>query len=131
TCQLTRTSTAGPPSSYSIRNASQTRTARKPFCAFDPATTRMGRPNGHIGTRGTGFGAPADASGYVRFVPIDYEDLPDWTFTVTERSAGAYRCRATREGGVVGETSGTDPEALLADLRQWARGVEDDLGSRG
>lgn len=56
-----------------------------------------------------------------------YDDLPDWEFTVVERSPGVYDVTAIRDGGISGSASGVDPDAALADLRDWAKRVEDDL----
>jgi hypothetical protein len=60
-------------------------------------------------------------------VGFQYEDLPSWEFTVEEFSPGGYRVRATRDGGITGEGTGVDPDALLEDFKEWARGVEDGL----
>ena len=60
-----------------------------------------------------------------------FDELPSWEFTVTEQSAGVYRVRAVREGGVTGESTGTDPDGQIEELKVWARGVDDDLKKRG
>ena len=56
-----------------------------------------------------------------------FDDLPEWEFTIVEISVGVDRVKAVRNGGITGEGSGTDPETTLEDLRIWARRVEDGL----
>lgn len=58
-----------------------------------------------------------------------FDDLPSWEFTAIETSAGAYSVKATRDGGVVGEAAGADYDALILDLKQWARKIDRDLES--
>jgi hypothetical protein len=57
-------------------------------------------------------------------VGIQRADLPAWEFTVNEVSPGVYRVRATRDGGITGDATGSDPDELLDDLQRWARKVE-------
>lgn len=61
---------------------------------------------------------------------FQYDDVPLWEFTLEEFSPGGYRVRAVRDGGITGEGSGVDPDALLEDLRRWARAVDNDLANR-
>jgi hypothetical protein len=57
-------------------------------------------------------------------VGIQRADLPAWEFTVTEVNLGVYRVRATRDGGITGDATGSDPDELLDDLQDWAKTVE-------
>jgi len=59
-----------------------------------------------------------------------FDDLPDWEFTVKEFSPGGYRVVAIRNGGIRGEGTGSDPEGLLEDYKEWARKVDRDLAAR-
>jgi hypothetical protein len=59
-----------------------------------------------------------------------FDDPPHWEFTINEVSARVYRLRATREGGINGEGTGLDADALLDDFKKWARKVEDKLAQR-
>lgn len=59
-----------------------------------------------------------------------FEDLPKWDFWVNEFSASGWRVTAVREGGITGEGTGSDPEALLDDYYRWALGVDRDLLAR-
>lgn len=59
-----------------------------------------------------------------------FDDLPEWEFTVREVSPGTYRLLAVRNGGIRGEATGTDPDAMLSDYKEWARKVEQDLADR-
>jgi hypothetical protein len=61
---------------------------------------------------------------------VEFADLPHWEFTVIEFSPGGYTVRAIRDGGITGEGSGSDPESLLEDLKQWASGIDRELDSR-
>lgn len=61
---------------------------------------------------------------------MDCQDLPLWEFTERELSPGLYEVVAARDGGITGSGSGTDPEALMADLREWARKVDAEVGDR-
>lgn len=61
---------------------------------------------------------------------FEFDDLPHWEFTVAEESAGVYRVTAVRDGGIRGDGRGSEPEALMADLKDWARKTERDLASR-
>ena len=58
---------------------------------------------------------------------IQYDDLPGWEFTVEEQSAGLYRLEVARDGGITGGGTGTDPDALLDEYKEWARKVEAEL----
>jgi hypothetical protein len=58
---------------------------------------------------------------------LEFVDLPEWEFTVTEKSAGIYEIRAVRNGGIHGESTGANYDALLDDLKDWARQVDADL----
>lgn len=59
-----------------------------------------------------------------------FKDLPHWRFTAKEISGGVYRVRAERDGGVTGEGTGTDTDALFEDYRKWALEVESELSDR-
>lgn len=59
-----------------------------------------------------------------------FDDLPAWEFTVKEVSPGTYCVTAVRNGGVRGEGTGTDPDALLEDYKGWAHKVDRDLEER-
>lgn len=63
-------------------------------------------------------------------VGTQFPELPGWEFSVTKTSAGAYSVRAIRDGGIRGESSGDEPDELIAELRGWASRVDDDLRSR-
>jgi hypothetical protein len=41
-----------------------------------------------------------------------------------------YEIRATRDGGVRGESTGSDYATLLQDLKRWAHGVDEDFARR-
>ena len=47
-----------------------------------------------------------------------------------EFTPSGYRVTAEREGGITGEATGSDPDSLLEEYRQWALGVDRDLRSR-
>lgn len=49
-----------------------------------------------------------------------FPELPGWAFEVDEVSAGVYRVRGVDEAGRSVESTGTDPEALLASCRSSA-----------
>jgi hypothetical protein len=57
-------------------------------------------------------------------VGIQRPDLPAWEFTVNQVNPDVYRVRATRDGGITGDATGSDPDELLEDLQQWAKKVE-------
>ena len=59
-----------------------------------------------------------------------FDDLPHWEFTAEEISVGVYRVRAVRDGGITGEGTGTDSDALFEEYRKWALRVEGDLAER-
>lgn len=59
-----------------------------------------------------------------------FDDLPEWEFSVREVSPGTYCLSAVRNGGIRGEATGTDPDAMLSDYKEWARNVERDLADR-
>jgi len=61
---------------------------------------------------------------------FQFDDLPHWEFTILERSVGVYNVTAIRDGGVRGESAGSDPDALMEDLKVWARKTERDLAAR-
>jgi hypothetical protein len=61
---------------------------------------------------------------------LQFDDLPKWEFAVVERSPGIYEIRAVRDGGVHGESTGSDYDTLLEDLKRWAHGVDEDLARR-
>jgi hypothetical protein len=63
-------------------------------------------------------------------VTQQFDELLAWEFTVTEQSPGVYRVKATRHGGVTGESTGTDPDEQIEGLRRWAVGVERELAQR-
>jgi hypothetical protein len=62
----------------------------------------------------------------MRPVGVQTADLPAWEFTVNEVAPGVYQVRATRDGGITGEATGSDPDELLDDLKRWAARVEAD-----
>lgn len=49
-----------------------------------------------------------------------FPELPGWTFEMDEVSAGVYRVRGVDEAGRSVESTGTDPDALLASCRSSA-----------
>jgi hypothetical protein len=51
---------------------------------------------------------------------VEGKRLDDWTFSVEEVSAGAYRGKGLDSAGRSVESSGTDPDALLEKLKEWA-----------
>jgi hypothetical protein len=53
------------------------------------------------------------------------DELPGWTFTVDELSAGVYRVEGRDAVGRTVSMTGTDPERLLADAQDWARKKDD------
>ena len=61
---------------------------------------------------------------------IQFEDLPEWEFTVVEQSAGIYQITAVRNGGIHGDSTGSDFDGLMEDLKAWARKTERDLAAR-
>ena len=52
---------------------------------------------------------------------MDDADLADWTFEVSERSAGVYEGLGSHPSGANVHAVGTDPEELLDRLRAEAR----------
>lgn len=52
-----------------------------------------------------------------------YADLPGWTFTIDEVSAGAYRVLAVDSAGRSVEAAGSDPEELLEHCRARAHWI--------
>lgn len=62
---------------------------------------------------------------------LQFDDLPLWEFTMIEMSPGIYRVTAVRDGGIRGESSGSGPEAMMEDLKDWARKTDLDLEARG
>jgi hypothetical protein len=63
-------------------------------------------------------------------VGFQFDDLPHWEFSIEEFSPGGYRLHAVRDGGIHGEGTGVDPDALLEEFKTWARRVEEDLAGR-
>ena len=61
---------------------------------------------------------------------FEFDDLPHWEFTMVEMSPGIYRVTAVRDGGIRGESSGSGPDAMMEDLKDWARKTELDLAAR-
>lgn len=59
-----------------------------------------------------------------------FDDLPEWEFTGNEFSPSGYRVIAVRNGGIRGEGTGSDPDSLMEDYKEWARRVERDLVAR-
>ena len=57
---------------------------------------------------------------------IEYDDLPLWEFSVSEVAAGVYRVRAVRDGRITGETTSTDPDDALQELKHWAQQIDDE-----
>jgi hypothetical protein len=58
------------------------------------------------------------------------DELPGWTFTVSEISAGVYRVEGRDLDGRSVSLTGNDPEELLEDARVWAVKNEDSLPIR-
>ena len=54
-------------------------------------------------------------------MPIEFPDLPGWTFNVEEVSFGVYRVFGRDEAGRSIAKSGTDPDTLLEECRIEAR----------
>lgn len=52
-----------------------------------------------------------------------FRDLPGWSFDVTERSAGVYEVVGTGAHGRRVQSTGMDPEAVLAECRKMAATV--------
>jgi hypothetical protein len=59
-----------------------------------------------------------------------FPELPGWTFTADEVSAGVYTVSARDESGRSMETTGTDYDALLEDARRWAAEHMHDVPTR-
>ena len=49
----------------------------------------------------------------------EFEKFSDWTFKVDEVSANVYRVIAKHHRGYTTESTGTDPNELLADVMDW------------
>lgn len=49
-----------------------------------------------------------------------YDDLPDWTFDIDERSAGVYCVIAINSSGNAITKFGTNPEILIEECRHEA-----------
>jgi hypothetical protein len=47
------------------------------------------------------------------------DDLPEWSFSVDEVSAGVYRAAGLDLAGRSVQTTSTDPEAALQDAGRW------------
>lgn len=58
-----------------------------------------------------------------------FDDLPEWEVTVNEFWQGGYCVVATRNGGIRGEGTGSDPDSVHEDCKDWARRVERDLAA--
>lgn len=61
---------------------------------------------------------------------IQFDDLPSWEFSSVEITPGIYSVKATRDGGVVGESTGSHHETMVEGLRDWALKVDRDLADR-
>lgn len=61
---------------------------------------------------------------------FEFDDLPDWEFTIVEMSVGIYRVTAVRDGGIRGESTGPDAEPMMEDLKIWARKTDIDLSAK-
>ena len=61
---------------------------------------------------------------------FEFDDLPHWEFTVSEVSAGICKVTAVRDGGIRGESTGSGPDLLMQDLKDWARRTECNLAAR-
>jgi hypothetical protein len=61
---------------------------------------------------------------------FEFDDLPHWEFTIVEMSAGIYRVTAIRNGGIRGRSTGSGPDGMLDEIKDWARKTERDLASR-
>jgi hypothetical protein len=49
-----------------------------------------------------------------------FDDMPGWRFELREISAGGYKITVhDPNGGLRFSVDGTDPDALIADGRQW------------
>lgn len=59
-----------------------------------------------------------------------FEELPEWEFTTDEFAPGAYRVVAVRNGGITGDSHGTDLDSALVELRNWAQSVEQELAEQ-
>jgi hypothetical protein len=49
-----------------------------------------------------------------------FDDLPNWIFELIEVSAGVYRIKATDTTGRSFEKTGTDPDALIEEGKNYA-----------
>ncbi len=60
-------------------------------------------------------------------MPVHYPELPSWIFDVKEMSAGVYEVIAIHERGPRVQVKGTDPDALLAEARNAARELDQQI----
>lgn len=51
-------------------------------------------------------------------------DIPGWSFTIEEVSAGVYRVRGVDEAGRSVEATGIDPDALMEECKLSAARIE-------
>jgi hypothetical protein len=59
---------------------------------------------------------------------LRYPELPSWHFDIEEVSGGVYEASAVHERGPRVQMKGTDPDALLADARNAARELDQQIG---
>jgi len=52
---------------------------------------------------------------------MKYDDLPNWTFEVSEVSAGVYCVSGKNKSGISVELTGIDPDKLLSECKDYAR----------
>lgn len=62
---------------------------------------------------------------------VQMPDVPGWSFTVEEVSAGVYRVRGVDRSGRSVEKTGTEPEEILAELQEAAARMMASPGPRG
>jgi hypothetical protein len=60
-----------------------------------------------------------------------FDDLPDWDFTVKEKSAGVYQVVGVNNSSNRVESMGTDLEVLLQDCKEGARKIDRQLKGLG
>jgi hypothetical protein len=53
----------------------------------------------------------------------EFEDLPGQPFNADKVSAGVYKVTVIHELGYRNEKIGLDPDALLEDVKKWARTI--------
>jgi hypothetical protein len=59
-----------------------------------------------------------------------FSELPGWTFSVEEVSAGVYEVTGTDGLGHRVQAKGVDPDALLAECRRYAARLASHVGGR-